>query len=80
MIAVVDGGIYGYDVSCVQCCIWLLDIVCVDEGGGDGSRDIGKRWRYIGILRACCADDARIESLEDYRSCDGSQSGRVAHG
>ena len=80
MIAVIDGDIYGYDVGCAHCCIWLTDIVCIDEGGGDGSRDIGKRRRYIGVLRACCANDAGIKCLKDYRSRDGSQSRGISQG
>lgn len=80
MIAIVDCGIYRYDVGCAHCCIWLIDIVCIDEGRGDGSRSIGKRRRYIGVLRACCANDARIKCLQDDWSCDGSQSRGVPHG
>ena len=80
MIAIIDGGIYGDDVGCAHCCIWLVDIVCIDEGGSDGSRDIGKRWRCVGVLRACCANDARIKCLKDYWSYDGSQSRGVSNG
>lgn len=71
MIAAADSGAYGYDVGCVQCCVWLLDVLCEDDGGGDGSCDIGKRRRHIGVLGACSADDAGIISLQDHRCCDG---------
>ena len=80
MIAVIDGDIYGYDVGRAHCCIRLRGIFCIDEGGGDGCRDIGKRRRYIGVLRACCANDAGIKCLKDDRSCDGSQSSGISHG
>ena len=49
-IATGVGGVDGNDVGCLERCVWLYDVTCVDEGGGNGCGDEGVSRRQIGIL------------------------------
>ena len=44
-VAIADGGVDGNDVGCLNCCVWLYDVACVDEGGGYGGGGDGERRR-----------------------------------
>ena len=66
-IAVADSGVDGDDVGRFDRRVWLDYVACVDEGGGYGGGGQGEGRRQVGILGACCADDARIKGLQNHR-------------